>query len=260
MEIFSISYQQIKIFFLILVRIGTVLFMLPFFNSRVIPILSKAGFALVITIILYPVLGNVVAEFPNTVIGMGQLIVAELMFGIILGLLVQIFFEGVQMMGQLVGFQTGFAITNIIDPQSGVQISIFSNMAFFVAIILFLLLNGHHILLGALKESYEILPVGGLALNSEMLNKLIYLYGDMFVIALKIGAPVIAALLFTQVAFGLITKFIPQMNIMIVAFPVQIVIGLLFFGVSLNVLLSFMDTYLNGLGSLLRSATTWLKV
>ena len=256
MEVFSITYQEVRIFLLILVRISTILLMLPFFNARVIPILSKVGLAVVITILFYPVLNDKMLEFPSTAIGMGQLVVAELMIGLILGLLVQIFFEGVRMMGQMVGFQTGFSITNIIDPLSGVQVSIFSNLAYFVALILFLLLNGHHILLDAVRESFTIIPVGSLGMNAEMLNKLIPLYGDMFVIAVKIGAPAITALLFTKVAFGLITKLMPQMNIMIVAFPVQIVIGLLFFGVSLNVLLVFMDRYLSGLGFLLKNTMT----
>jgi len=81
----------------------------------------------------------------------------------------------------------------------------------------------------------------------------------MFVIAIKIGAPAIAALLLVNVAFGLITKLIPQMNIMIVAFPVQIVMGLIFFGICLNVLLAFMETYLGDLGSLLINTMNWLK-
>jgi flagellar biosynthetic protein FliR len=102
--------------------------------------------------------------------------------------------------------------------------------------------------------------VGSLGLNGEMLKKMIPLYGDMFIIAVKIGAPAIAALLFTKVAFGLITKLIPQMNIMIVAFPVQIVIGLFFFGISLNVLLGFLERYLGDLGALLTNTMALMKV
>ncbi len=83
---------------------------------------------------------------------------------------------------------------------------------------------------------------------------------DMFMIAIKIGAPAIAALLFTKVAFGLITKLMPQMNIMIVAFPVQIVIGLFFFGISLNVLLRYMGRYVTGLNSLLINTMAQLRV
>jgi len=174
--------------------------------------------------------------------------------------LVQMFFEGIRMMGQLVGFQTGFAIVNILDPQSGMQVSILSNMAYLLAMTLFLILNGHHILLSAMRESFEIINVGSLNLNGQIFQKIIDTSADMFVIAIKIGAPAIAVLLFTKVVFGLITKLIPQMNIMIVAFPVQIVIGLVFFGVSLHVLLRFMERYVGGLDSLLISAMSWLKV
>jgi flagellar biosynthetic protein FliR len=129
--------------------------MFPFFSARVIPTLIKAGLALVITIVLFPVINNKLVEFPGTLLGMAQLILAEVIIGMILGLMVQMFFEGVRMMGQMVGFQTGFAITNVLDPQSGIQVSIFANTAYLTAIILFLLLNGHHILLNAVKDSFD---------------------------------------------------------------------------------------------------------
>jgi flagellar biosynthetic protein FliR len=259
-DILSIPYREFKAFFLVLIRVSIIFQMLPFFNARVIPILAKAGLAFVITIILFPVINSKMAEFPSTIFGMAQLILTEFIIGMILGLLVLVFFEGIRMMGQMVGFQTGFAITNIIDPQSGAQISILANMAYLVAMIFFLLLNGHHILLSAVRESFEIIPVGSLGLNLEMFNKIMPVYGDMFAIAVKIGAPAIAALLFTNLAFGVIVKFIPQMNIMIVAFPVQIVIGLLFFGVSLNVLLGFMETYLKNLGPMLINTMRWFRI
>lgn len=260
MDFLPISYEAFKVFFLILVRVSVILFMLPFFNARVIPVFPKVGLALIITIILFPILNTKMAEFPNTLWGMVQLVMAELIIGMILGLVVQIFFEGIKIMGQLVGFQTGFAITNILDPTSGIQVSIFANMAYLVAIVLFLIFNGHHILLSAMRESFEIIGPGSLSLNRQIFQKIMQVSGEMFVIAIRIGAPAIAALLFTKVAFGLITKFIPQMNIMIVAFPVQIVIGLLFFGICLNVLLRFMERYLGGLGSLLMNTMALMKV
>jgi flagellar biosynthetic protein FliR len=259
-EIFPLSYDEFKTFFLILTRVSVILFLFPFFSSRVIPVLTKAGLALVITVILYPVIDTAPGAFPATVWGMARMVLSELIVGMILGLLVQMFFEGVRIMGQVVGFQTGFAITNILDPQSGMQVSILSNMAYLLAMVLFLLLNGHHILLGAMKESFQILEVGSLNLNMQIFQRVVASSADMFVIAVKIGAPAIAALLFTKVAFGLITKLMPQMNIMIVAFPVQIVVGLLFFGVCLSVLLGSMEKYLGGLGPVLTNTMSWLKV
>jgi len=259
-DILSIPYREFKAFFLVLIRVSIIFQMLPFFNAKVIPMLAKAGLAFVITIILFPVINTKMVQFPSTIFGMAQLILSEFIIGMILGLLVLVFFEGIRMMGQMVGFQTGFAITNIIDPQSGAQISILSNLAYLVAMIFFLLLNGHHILLSAVRDSFEIIHVGSLGLNIEMFNKIVPIYGDMFAIAVKIGAPAIAALLFTNLAFGLIVKLIPQMNIMIVAFPVQIIIGLLFFGVSLNVVLIFMGAYLKNLGHMLINTMQWLRI
>jgi len=259
MELFPIQYEEFKAFFLILIRVSVILFMFPIFSSRVIPVLAKAGLALIISIILLPVIDNELFQFPNTLLGMLQMVTGELIIGMILGLLVQILFEAIRMMGQVVGFQTGFAITNILDPQSGMQVSILSNMAYLVAVVIFLNFNGHHILLNAIRDSFEIINVGSLSLDRRIFHEIMHAAGDMFVIAVKIGAPAIAALLLVKVAFGLITKLIPQMNIMIVAFPVQIVMGLIFFGISLNVLLAFMETYLGNLGSLLINTMNWLK-
>ena len=259
MDIWPVEYQEFKAFFLILIRVSIILLMFPFFNSRVIPVLSKTGLALITTIVLFPVVGHKVVAFPESSLGLFALMTAELIIGMTLGLLIQIFFEGVRMMGQLVGFQTGFAITNILDPQSGVQISIFSNTAYLVAMVLFLIFNGHHVLIGALKESFEIINFGSLSLDERVFKKIIPLFGDMFLIAIKIGAPAIAALLFTKVVFGLITRLMPQMNIMIVAFPVQVFIGLFFFGVCLNTLLVFLERYVGNLGALLMNTMALIK-
>jgi len=243
----SLPYNDFRAFFLILTRVSVILFVFPFFSARMIPVMAKVGLSLVVAVVLYPVTPINTSVYPETGSEMALLVCGELLIGMILGLLLQLFFEGVRMMGQMVGFQTGFAISNILDPISGTQISIFANMAYWLALVIFLLLNGHHIVLAAMRESFEVIGLGSVSINQKAFREMMQRSADMFAIALKIGAPAIAALLFTKVAFGLITKFIPQMNIMIVAFPVQIVIGLFFFGISLSVLLRFMERFLRGL-------------
>ncbi len=259
MDNFPIQYQEFKPFFLILIRVGVILFMFPFFNSRVIPVLAKAGLVIIITIILFPVIDSKGFESSNTLYGIFQTVASEVIIGMILGILIQMLFEGIRMMGQVVGFQTGFAITNILDPQSGSQVSILSNMAYLMAVVIFLILNGHHILLNAIRDSFDIINVGSLNLDRRIFHEIVRASGDMFIIAIKIGAPAIAILLFIQVSFGLITKLIPQMNIMIVAFPVQVVMGLIFFGICLNMLLALMERYLGNLGPLLINTMGLLK-
>jgi flagellar biosynthetic protein FliR len=260
MDAWLLSYQEFKGFFLIFIRVSVILFMLPFFNARAIPVLSKAGLAFLMTIILVPVVDSDLIASPENLWGLAQIVLSEFAIGMILGLMTNFFFEGVRIMGQLVGFQTGFAITNVLDPQRAIQVSILSNTAYLLAVVLFLLLNGHHILIDAIRESFDIIKIGSIQINTQLFQKIIEMSGSMFIIGIKIGSPAIAALLFTKVAFGLVTKMIPQMNIMIVAFPVQIFIGLLFFGVSLNLLLGFTENYLSGLRSLLLGAMTWIRV
>ncbi len=174
MELLPITYKEAQVFFFIMIRISVILFMFPFFNARVIPVLSKAGLALMISIIMFPVVNHNMIAFPDNPWGIVQFIITELIIGMILGLMVQLFFEAVRMMGQLVGFQTGFSITNIIDPQNGVQVSILSNFAYLVAMVIFLILNGHHLALNAIRESFEIINVGSLNLNKQIFEKIIF--------------------------------------------------------------------------------------
>ncbi|RPH51303.1 MAG: flagellar biosynthetic protein FliR [Desulfobacteraceae bacterium] len=247
MDLVNLQHDEIKVFLFILIRVGIILFLLPFFNSRVIPVLTKAALSLILTVLLFPVSGPHIGNFPGTLWGMSGLIAGEFIIGMILGLLVQMFFEGVRMMGQLAGIETGFSIANVLDPQSGAQSSILSNMAYLISLVLFLILNGHHIILNAIRESFTIIQPGSVNIGKQVFNGLLQSSGDMFVIAIQISAPVVAAVLFVQVAFGLITRLIPQMNVMVVAFPVQIVTGLLFFGISLGVMSHFMERYVGGL-------------
>ena len=260
MEFLNIPFKALNAFFLISIRVGIILYVFPFFSAKVIPQLSKVGLTFIIALILYPVVAIPPVEFPATIPGVFLLVMAELIAGAILGFMVQLFFEGVRIMGQLVGFQTGFSIANVIDPQNGIQVSILSNMAYLMVVVLFLLLNGHHILLNALRESFDIIRIGGVGLKKPLLSEIVSHSGSMFVIGLKIGAPAIAALLFVKVVFGLVTKLIPQMNIMIVAFPLQIVIGLFFFGISLRILLVFVERYLGNLNALMLNTMGLMRI
>lgn len=259
MDIFQLEYREITVFFFMLIRTGIILFMLPFFSSRVIPVQIKAGLALAVTMVLFPAVSSRIETVPGTLWEMSEMVAGELVVGMVLGMLVQIFFEGINMMGQLAGVETGFSIASVMDPQSGAQTSVLANMAYLISLSLFLILNGHHILLNAIRESFAIIQPGSVSLSRQVFEEMLKRSGDMFVIAVKIGAPVIAAILFIQVAFGLITRLIPQMNIMIVAFPLQIVVGLLFFGISLGGIEKFMERYIGSLHGLLTGMMTLMK-
>jgi flagellar biosynthetic protein FliR len=245
MDLMGLSPEQFKSLLLIFVRIGIVLFMFPFFGGIMVPNPVKAGLVLMITIALFPVVQPDPKLFPNGLLASVNLILSELILGMVVGLIARFFFASIQLGGQLVGYQMGFAIANVFDPESGSQGSILAQLGYWMAILFFLLLDGHHVVLKVLRDSFSVIEVGTLSLGDGVLVRIMEASTHMFSMAIKIGAPAIAALLLTSAAFGVIAKVVPQMNILIVAFPLKIGVGLYFFGISLEILLYFSKQYVS---------------
>lgn len=258
MELLSFSQDQFKVFTLILIRVSVVLFFFPLFGSKMLPALVKIGLALVLTLVFIPSVQIDPNRFPATPMDGVILGVSELIMGLILGLSVNLFFAAIQLAGKMVGFQMGFAIVNVLDPQSGMQVSIIDQIGYWVALLTFLGLNGHHVFISALGESFEMVKLGSLALQSGMFSSVLSMAADIFSLAVKIGAPAFAALLFTSAAFGISAKFAPQMNILIAAFPVKIVVGLIFFSLSLQIIANISRSFINGFPRILMSLLAWM--
>lgn len=235
---------RLRIFMLVLARISIFLYLFPIFSSPVFPAQLKMGFALVLSLLFYSVVPVDVNRFPEDVISFGLMIVGEVLVGLTLGICLRMFFAGVQLAGQVIGFQIGFAMINVMDPQTGSNVSIMDQLGYWVCLIIFLVLNGHHIVIMSLIDSFDIVPIGGFVMHPALAVKILEIGGGIFVAAIKISAPVIGALTFVNVGFGLISKFSPQMNVMIVAFPVKIVVGLLLFGLTLQIIALFTRDYI----------------
>ncbi len=259
MDLLTFSPEQIKAFILIFIRVSIVLFLLPIFGSNIVQMRLKAGLALIIAVILCSVIKPDINLFPETLLSAVNLILSECVIGMIIGLMIRMFFSAVQLAGQLIGFQMGFAIINVLDPQTGTQASIIAQFGYWIVVLVFLLLNGHHLLLNGLKESFDIINVGSIRLSQGLFQTVIDTASRMFVLAIKIGAPAIAALLFVSAAFGICAKFAPQMNILIVAFPIKIVVGLIFFGLSLQILLRVTKGYIGNFDTLLINIMNLMK-
>ena len=258
MEILDFSAGEYKVFILILVRVSIFLFMFPVFSSPVVPAIAKIGLALLMTFILYPVAGVRPEQFPNSSVGFGTLVIGEFIVGMVLAYSVEIFFSAVQLAGQIVGFQMGFSMINVIDPQSGTDLSIISQISYLVVILIFIILNGHHTIIQALVESFKIINMGDIYLHENMHHQLITMVTHLFALGIKMAAPAMAALFFTNAAFGICAKFVPQMNIMIVAFPVQIAVGLFTFGITLQVVLIMTRNYMGTFKTTLVMLMRWM--
>ena len=236
-------------FFLILLRVGAIVWTVPVFGSRSIPFLFKAGLAVAISVILFPILKlNEISLTPG-VIPFGIGVVSEIVLGITIGFSVKLIFCGIQLAGQLAGFQMGFAIVNVMDPITSDQASIIAQFNNLIAMLIFLCINAHHWFLRGVVESFRLVSPFGFQFSGSLMEYLTRLGGNMFIVAVKVGAPVIIALLITSVALGLVARTVPQMNVFIVAFPLKIVVGLLFLAFSLPYLLSFLRQVFIGSGN-----------
>ncbi|MGM0418703.1 MAG: flagellar biosynthetic protein FliR [Thermodesulfobacteriota bacterium] len=249
MEILNLfSPEEFRHFLLILLRVSVILFLFPFFGSEVIPIRVKAGLSLLITLCLYSAVYTDTSVFPDKVFSAPVLAVSEFFIGLCLALGIRLFFAATQVAGVLIGFQMGFSMINVVDPQSGSQVSIMDQISYWVVITVFIVLNGHHIIFKALVESFHLIPVGyGFNFQQGLFDMISEFGASIFSLAIKIGAPVIACLFFTSVAFGLVAKFAPQINVMIVAFPVKIIVGLFLFGFCLHIAAYFTENYISDL-------------
>ncbi len=252
MEILNIiEPERLRAYLLVLMRVTLVLFMFPIFSTKIFPMLTKVAFAMVLSLLIYTVVEVDISRFPMNIIDTARLIIMELMIGLTLGLCIRLFFAIVQFAGQIIGFQMGFAMINVVDPQTGSNVSIMDQLGYWVCILVFLTMNGHHLMFLSLIDSFSVVPIGFFMLQKVMMVKMLSLGSDVFIMGIKIGAPIIAVLVLTSSAFGLIARFSPQMNVMIVAFPLKILVGLVFFGLLLEILIVFTRDYIEGLKELL---------
>ena len=244
----NIPLTQIQMFFLVVLRISAMVMSLPVFNSNSTPIFFKIGLAFATSMALFSILDFEPPPASGAMLPFGIGVIGEIMIGIIIGVSVRLIFAGIQLAGQLAGYQMGMAIANVMDPSSSEQFPILAQFNQLFALLLLLATNAHHLFLRALAESYRLVPPFGFHFSNSVMQQVVDLGGNMFVIAIQVGAPIIAALLLTSVAFGLVARTVPQMNVFIVAMPLKIAVGLLFIGFSLPYLSSFLNTMFREMG------------
>jgi flagellar biosynthetic protein FliR len=233
------SLIQFQSFMLILMRVSTILFMMPMLNARNLPNLLKVGLALTVSLVLLPVVQVNAHLLPADPYSFGFFMIAELMMGLILGLSLQVIFAGIQMGGEIAGFQMGLSMAHLIDPQSGVDTPVLSQFQYILGLLIFLSIDGHHWFFRALLQSFQLLAPGEIHFGSGLYQHLLHLTGNIFVLAIKLAAPVMVVLILTQVALGILSKAVPQVNILITSFPLTIGLGLLFLGFSIDLFLPY---------------------
>ncbi len=249
----SFPLEQAYRFFFILVRVGSLLFVVPFFESRNVPALVKVGLAISVTWLLLPRVHGPIPDLNTAPLAFALGLASEIAIGMLIGLMIQLVFVGIQLAGQIAGFQMGFAIANVVDPASSMQIPLLSQFLNLFTLMIFLSLDMHYYFIKALVDGFQLIPFWGARFDGNVFRLLSQMVSNSFVIAVKVGAPVMVALLLTSVALGIVARTVPQMQIFIVAMPVKIILGLLFLGFSLPFCANLLRSAFVELGEALQS-------
>ena len=225
MDPLIISMAEVTRFAVVLFRVSGIIIFAPFFSSYTIPIQIRVTVALMATLALVPSLplGQVPADMD--MFRVLTLLVRESTVGLVLGLVSLFIFAGMQLAGQIISFQLGFAIIHVIDPQSEVETTVFSFIENYIGLLFFLLINGHHWFFLAVSDSFNYLPVQGIHLSGPLVAEIVRLSSQIMVSGLQIAAPILAVTIIADVVVGIIGRVAPQINILIVGMPLKTLVG-----------------------------------
>jgi flagellar biosynthetic protein FliR len=213
----------------------------PFFGSLSVPARVKAGLTVALTALLYPVYAPRALDFNG--LNWCRVMAGEVVVGLILGLTLTFVFEGAQLAGQMLGFQLGYSLVNVIDPQTQVETPVLSTFHQAVVLLLFLQLGVHHWLLRGLAKSFEYLPPGVASATPAASGELLHAAGAMLVIAVQIAAPALIATMLADIILGLIGKASPQLPVLFMGLSVKALVGFLVLAGSLRYWPVLMERY-----------------
>lgn len=227
--------NDVIFFMLVLSRVAGIFAALPVFGGRAVPMRLKALTVLMITLVCFPAISVTLPQLPSDVFALALLAFGEVMIGLTLAFIAQIIFSAVEFSGQIIGMQMGLTISSILDPSQGTQTQIMSVLQTLFATLIFLSLNIHHVFIRAIMDSFKAIPLGGWHLSGELVNFLVIRTADIFIIGVRLAAPVMVALLLTSVSLGIMARAFPQMNIFMISLPLNVGLGLVILGMTLTI-------------------------
>lgn len=206
-----------------LTRILAMIASSPILGNKQVPARVKIGLSVLLAILIAPTVG----EMPQVSIGSAHgllIVVQQIIIGVAMGITMRLIFTAVEMAGELAGLQMGLGFASFYDPINASHNPIISQWMGVIATLAFLALNGHLYMISTLAKSFQTLPIGGMMPDKELYGVVSW-GGSIFAYALQISLPILAALLITNIALGILTRAAPQLNLFAVGFPITLAIG-----------------------------------
>lgn len=221
----SFTVENLEFYLMLIVRLSGFVYTAPFFSMSQIPRKIKAGIAITFAIMAAGIVEYVPLEYAG-VIGMGLLIIKELLAGVILGFSTSICMYIINFSGQLIDMEIGFSMVNMLDPVSKIQTTITGNFYSYFVMLMLMVTDMHHYLIRAVMDSFRVVPVGQVNIPGNIYEAFLKFMVDYFIIGFRIILPIFAATLLVNVVLGVLAKAAPQMNMFVIGMQLKVIMGL----------------------------------
>lgn len=233
MEIVQFILSNSSTFLFVLVRTSSILLTAPIFGAINVPGQVKMGLSFTIALILTPL--TTFVPMPESFFSLVLSLAGEILIGSAIGLCVRFVLTGIEFAGQIASFQMGIGMASVYDPINSAQITVLGRLFSIFTILLFLSVNGHLMVIMALKKSFDSIPPYGFHLSAAFMENIVVFSKEVFILGVKFAAPVVAILLFVNVALGIMARTVPQINMFAIGFAITIVTGFIMIALSMPV-------------------------
>ncbi len=230
---FDIGLETQK-FVLVFVRVLSMIWLLPLFDSRIIAAGYKMGLSLIIAFLLFQTIAGPAVAGDSYLLLLG--IAKEVLIGMSMGFFVRVLFAMVTAAGELVSLQSGLSFARAMDPAMMASVTVLEQFKSLLAIMIFLVIDGHHVLLKGLSVSLREIPLGAVAPRPALFQYMVSCTAKLFAASLKICAPVVVTLFLVDLALGILARMIPQVNVFVEGASMKILITLGLLAVALNLI------------------------
>lgn len=230
-QFIQIVLPQFETFLFVVTRVGGILTAIPLLGSRAVPLQMKVALVVALGFALVPLAqGVTLPEDPLLTTGG---LVAEFVIGMVLGVAIRIVFAGIELAGELMGIQMGLGMVQLFDPTAQQQIPIVSQYQTLLASMLFVALNMHFMIVEAVAASFRMIPPFGAVLSGALVDDVIRLSSGMFIMALKVAAPIMVTMLLIQLLLAVLGRAVAQINVFLLSFPITLSVGFFMLGLAL---------------------------
>lgn len=229
-----LTIQHFLTFTLVLVRVSSLVMIAPIFGSLAVPLRVRALLALALSLLIAPLELEKSTPQPDTLVGYLVLVGAETLVGISLGLGVLVLFSGMQVAGQIISQMSGLQLAEVINPGFDTSMPVVSQLLFYVAMAVFVIIGGHRRVMEALLDTFVWLPAGQGGFSRSITEAMTSLLAESFVLGIRAAAPAMVALLLATLILGLVSRTLPQLNVMALGFGFGALVTMVMLSVSLG--------------------------